>query len=90
MKYTAKGIINAIKEIKTTTKGFAVRQIDFRQTDGHLMHPSALGNNIDLLDGFNEGDEIEMEFHISGSKGLYNNIIIDNVTKVDYGESDMV
>lgn len=90
MKYTAKGIINAIKEIKTTTKGFAVKQIDFRQQEGAMIHPSALGNKISLLDGFNEGDEIEMEFHISGSKGLYNNVIIDNVTKVDYGEADMV
>ena len=83
MNYTIKGIITAIGEVKTTKTGVAVQQLHFEQEGaGRIFYPSALGQRIELLNGFLPGDVAELEFHISGSKGTYNNIIIDNLTRL--------
>jgi hypothetical protein len=47
-----------------------------------MFYPSALGTKIDLLQELLPGDVAELEFHISGSKGTYNNVIIDNLMRV--------
>lgn len=83
MNYKIKGIITAIGEIKTTKTGIAVQQLQFEQEGSNrIFYPSALGTHIDKLSGFLPGDCAELEFHISGSKGTYNNVIIDNLTRL--------
>lgn len=83
MNYKIKGIITAIGEVKTTKAGIAVQQLHFEQEGGNrIFYPSALGTDIDKLGGFLPGDVAELEFHISGSKGTYNNVIIDNLVRV--------
>lgn len=83
MNYTVKGIITAIGEIKTTKLGTAVQQLHFEQeVSGRIFYPTALGTKIELLAGLLPGDCAELEFHISGSKGTYNNVIIDSITRV--------
>lgn len=83
MNYTIKGLVTAIGEVKTTKLGTAVQQIHFEQeATGRPFYPSALGTKIELLKDILPGDVCELEFHVSGSKGMYNNIIIDNLTRV--------
>jgi len=82
MNYKIKGIITAIGDIKTTKLGTAVQQLHFEQETGRMFYPSALGTKIDLLSDMLPGDVAELEFHISGSKGTYNNVIIDNLVRV--------
>lgn len=87
MNYKIKGIITAIGDIKTTKLGTAVQQLHFEQeASGRIFYPSALGNNINLLRGFLPGDVAELEFHIKGSVSssgdFYNNVIIDNLTRL--------
>ncbi len=83
MNYKIKGIITAIGDIKTTKLGTAVQQLHFEQEQsGRLFYPSALGTKIEILNDFLPGDVAEMEFHISGSKGTYNNVIIDNLVRL--------
>ncbi len=82
MQFKTKGIITAVGEVKTTKLGTAVQQLHFEQETGRVIYPSALGTKIELLGDLLPGDEVEMEFHISGSKGTYNNVIIDNLIRV--------
>jgi len=83
MTYKVKGIVTAIGEIRTTKLGTSVQQIHFDQDGaGRVFYPSALGSKIELLERLSPGDTAELEFHISGSKGTYNNVIIDNITRV--------
>ncbi|MFP5437467.1 MAG: hypothetical protein ACLGH8_06775 [Bacteroidia bacterium] len=82
MNYKIKGIITAIGDVKTTKLGTAVQQLHFEQENGRMFYPSALGTKIDLLQELLPGDVAELEFHISGSKGTYNNVIIDNLMRV--------
>lgn len=83
MNYKVKGIITAIGEIETTNLGTALRRLHFEQEfSGRVFYPSALGSRTDLLEGFKRGDYAELEFHISGSKGTYNNVIIDNLVRL--------
>ena len=83
MNYKVKGIITAIGEIKVTKLGTAVQQIHFEQEgSGRLFYPSALGTRIEEISDFYPGDAAELEFHISGSKGTYNNVIIDKLTRL--------
>lgn len=83
MTYKIKGIITAIDEIKTTKLGTAVQQLHFEQEgSGRLFYPTALGTRIELLRDLLPGDEAELEFHISGSKGTYNNVIIDSIKRL--------
>ena len=82
MNYKIKGIITAIGEIKTTKLGTAVQQLHFEQEgSGRIFYPSALGTKIELLQDVLPGDVAELEFHISGSKGTYNNVIIDELVR---------
>lgn len=83
MSYKIKGIITAIGDIKTTKLGTAVQQLHFEQeASGRIFYPSALGTKIEMLQDFLPGDVAELEFHICGSKGTYNNVIIDNLVRV--------
>lgn len=82
MQFKTKGIITAVGEVKTTKLGTAVQQLHFEQETGRVIYPSALGTKIELLDDILPGDVAELEFHISGSKGTYNNVIIDNIVRV--------
>jgi hypothetical protein len=82
MNYKIKGIVTAIGDVKTTKLGTAVQQLHFEQENGRMFYPSALGTKIDLLQELLPGDVAELEFHISGSKGTYNNVIIDNLLRV--------
>lgn len=82
MCYKIKGIITAIGEIKTTKLGTAVQQLHFEQETGKIFYPSALGTKIEVLSDFLPGDVAELEFHIAGSKGTYNNVIIDNLVRI--------
>lgn len=82
MNYKIKGIITAIGDVKTNKLGTAVQQLHFEQENGRMFYPSALGTKIDLLQELLPGDVAELEFHISGSKGTYNNVIIDNLLRV--------
>jgi hypothetical protein len=83
MIYKIKGIITAIGDVKTTKLGTAVQQLHFEQEgSGRIFYPSALGNKIEMLQDVLPGDVAELEFHISGSKGTYNNVIIDNLSRV--------
>ncbi|QYJ68912.1 hypothetical protein [Flavobacterium litorale] len=82
MQFKTKGIITAVGEVKTTKLGTAVQQLHFEQETGRVIYPSALGTKIELLDDILPGDVAELEFHISGSKGTYNNVIIDNIIRV--------
>ena len=82
MQFKIKGIVTAIGEVKTTKLGTAVQQLHFEQETGRVIYPSALGTKIDLLSDLLPGDVAELEFHISGSKGTYNNVIIDNLVRV--------
>lgn len=82
MNYSIKGIITAIGEVKTTKLGTAVQQLHFEQENGRIFYPSALGTKIELLQDVLPGDVAELQFHISGSKGTYNNVIIDNIVRV--------
>ncbi|AXG73960.1 hypothetical protein DVK85_06755 [Flavobacterium arcticum] len=82
MQFKAKGIITAVGEVKTTKLGTAVQQVHFEQETGRIIYPSALGTKIELLNDLFPGDVAEIEFHISGSKGTYNNVIIDNLARV--------
>lgn len=83
MNYKIRGIILAIGEVKTTKLGTAVQQIHFEQeVSGRIFYPSALGTRIELLRDFLPGDVAEVEFHISGSKGTYNNVVIDNIERI--------
>lgn len=82
MNYKIKGIITAIGDVKTTKLGTAVQQLHFEQENGRMFYPSALGTKIDLLQELLPGDVAELEFHITGSKGTYNNVIIDNLVRV--------
>lgn len=82
MRYKVKGIITAIGEIKTTKQGTAVQQLHLEQECGRIMYPSALGTKIELLDDLLPGDVAEVDFHISGSKGTYNNVIIDTIKRL--------
>ena len=83
MNYKIKGIITAIGDIKTTKSGTAVQQLHFEQEcSGRIFYPSALGTGIGMLQDFLPGDVAELEFHINGSKGSYNNVIIDSLVRV--------
>lgn len=83
MNYRIKGIVTAIGEVKTTKLGTAVQQIHFEQeVSGRVFYPSALGTKIELLNDILPGDVAELEFHISGSKGTYNNVVIDSLVRV--------
>lgn len=82
MNYSIKGIVTAIGEVKTTKLGTAVQQLHFEQENGRIFYPSALGTKIELLQDVLPGDVAELQFHISGSKGTYNNVIIDNIVRV--------
>lgn len=82
MQFKVKGIVTAVSEVKTTKMGTAVQQLHFEQETGRVIYPSALGTNIELLDDILPGDVAELEFHISGSKGTYNNVIIDSLARV--------
>jgi hypothetical protein len=82
MNYKIKGIITAIGEIKTTKLGTAVQQLHFEQENGRLFYPSALGTKIEMLQDMLPGDVAELEFHITSSKGTYNNVIIDSLVRV--------
>jgi hypothetical protein len=82
MNYKIKGIITAIGEIKSTKLGTAVQQLHFEQENGRLFYPSALGTKIEMLQDMLPGDVAELEFHITGSKGTYNNVIIDSLVRV--------
>ncbi|MEL1243548.1 hypothetical protein AAEO56_04680 [Flavobacterium sp. DGU11] len=83
MNYKIKGIVTAIGEVKTTKLGTAVQQIHFEQEEsGKIFYPSALGTKIALLNDILPGDVAELEFHISGSKGTYNNVVIDTLVRV--------
>jgi hypothetical protein len=83
MNYKIKGIITAIGEIKTTKLGTAVQQLHLEQEgSGRIFYPSALGCKIDMIQELLPGDIAELEFHISGSKGTYNNVIIDNLIRI--------
>lgn len=82
MCYKIKGIITAIGEIKTTKLGTAVQQLHFEQETGKIFYPSALGTKIEALSDLLPGDVAELEFHIAGSKGTYNNVIIDSIVRV--------
>lgn len=83
MTYKIKGIITAIGEVKTTKLGTAVQQLHFEQEgSGRIFYPSALGTKIELLGDVLPGDVAELEFHISGSKGAFNNVIIDSLVRV--------
>ncbi|WP_159799256.1 hypothetical protein [Flavobacterium sp. MK4S-17] len=82
MQFKIKGIVTAVGEIKTTKLGTAVQQLHFEQETGRVIYPSALGTKIELLEDILPGDVAELDFHISGSKGTYNNVIIDNIVRV--------
>lgn len=83
MNFKIKGIIVAIGELKTTKSGVGVRQLHFEQEmNGRIFYPSALGHKTELLDDFYPGDVAEVEFHINGSKGTYNNVIIDSIARI--------
>ncbi|MBF00622.1 MAG: hypothetical protein CMP77_11690 [Flavobacterium sp.] len=82
MQFKIKGIVTAIGDIKTTKMGTAVQQLHFEQESGRIIYPSALGTKIELLGDILPGDVAEIEFHISGSKGTYNNVIIDDLVRV--------
>lgn len=82
MRYTAKGIIIAIEDVKTTNTGIAVQKLHFEHEDGGVFYPSALGVKVDLLKELLPGDVSELTFHLSGSKGTYNNVIIDDISIV--------
>ncbi len=82
MQYKIRGIVVAVGDTKTTKKGTAVKQLKFEQEDGKLFYPSAVGTKVNLLEDMLPGDVADLEFHISGSKGIYNNVIIDNVVRV--------
>lgn len=82
MNYTVKGIVIAIGEIRTTKLGTAVQQICFEQENGRMFYPQCLGTRIELLSDFLPGDVAELEFHISGSKGKFNNVVIDNIVRI--------
>lgn len=82
MNYKIKGIVTAIGEVKTTKLGTAVQQLHFEQETGRVFYPSALGTKIEMLQDVLPGDVAEIEFHIAGSKGTYNNVIIDNIIRV--------
>lgn len=82
MTYKTKGIISAIEEVSTTKLGTAVQKLHFQQDTGGIFYPCALGTKIELFKDLLPGDVVEMEFHISGSKGAYNNIVIDNIIRV--------
>ncbi len=83
MNYKVKGIITAVGGVKTTKLGTAVQQIHFEQEGtGRIFYPSALGTKIELFNDILPGDVAEMEFHISGSKGTYNNVVIDSLVRV--------
>jgi hypothetical protein len=82
MNYKIKGIITAVGDVKTTKLGTAVQQLQFEQETGRMFYPSALGTKIELLQDMLPGDVAELEFHICGSKGTYNNVIIDSIVRV--------
>jgi hypothetical protein len=82
MNYKIKGIITAVGDIKTTKLGTAVQQLHFEQETGRMFYPSALGTKIELLQDMLPGDVAELEFHICGSKGMYNNVVIDTIVRV--------
>lgn len=71
-----------LENLKILSIGTAVQQLHFEQETGRMFYPSALGTKIDLLKDMLPGDVAELEFHISGSKGTYNNVIIDNLVRV--------
>lgn len=82
MNFKVKGIITAISEVKATKLGTAVRQLHLEPENGKIFYPTALGTKVDLLDDLLPGDVAEIEFHISGSKGTYNNVIIDSILRI--------
>ena len=82
MQYKIRGIITAVGDVKTTKQGTAVQQLHFEQEDGKMFYPSALGTKVKLLSDMLPGDVADLEFHISGSKGVYNNVIIDNLIRI--------
>jgi len=82
MNYKIKGLVVAVGNITTTKLGTAVQQLHFEQETGRMFYPSALGTKIELLTDVSPGDVCEIEFHISGSKGTYNNVIIDNIVRI--------
>lgn len=86
MQVKIKGKVNAIHEVRTTERGTAVQQIDFEQENGRVIFPSLLGKKIELLEDVLPGDEIELEYHITGKISQagkpYNNVIIDNLVRL--------
>lgn len=82
MQIKARGIVTAVCDRKTTNSGMFVQQIHFEQENGKPIYPSLLGVNVNLLNEILPGDVIDITFHISGSKGTYNNVIIDELTRV--------
>lgn len=82
MQIKDKGILISIGDVTTTKTGVAVQQIGFEQENGTIIYPSLLGPKISLASDMLPGDIVEIEYHIKGSKGTYNNVIIDNLTRV--------
>lgn len=82
MYYTSKGTVTALPAVTTTKLGTAVQQIHLEQDNGRMIYPSLLGTKIEIANDILPGDKIEIKFHISGSKGQYNNVIIDDLKRV--------
>ena len=82
MAYKIKGIVQSIGDIKTTKLGTACQQLGMEQETGRVFFPMALGTKIELLTDLLPNDVIELDFHISGHKGTYNSVIIDNITRI--------
>ena len=83
MNYKVKGIITAIGDIKTTKLGTAVQIVHVEQDiSGRIFYPQCLGTKIELLNDFLPGDIVEIKFHISGSKGQFNNVVVDDMKRI--------
>jgi len=82
MSFKATGIIIEIGDIKATKRGTAVQQIHFEQENGQIIYPSAIGPKVEILENFLPGDVVELEFYINGSKGVYNNVMIEKVSLI--------
>lgn len=79
MKYKVTGIVTAIGEVKKTRQGAPIQQIHLEQLGGRMMYPALMGDIIDTLDDILPGDLVEIQFHIKGSKGVYNNVYVDDI-----------
>lgn len=83
MELKIKGTITKKCDLKTTLKGVAVQQIFFKREDtGDYLYPSAIGQNVSLLNPFKQGDKVELEFDLRGSAEKFTNMVIENITKI--------